>query len=89
MSSSPNESLSITMFLCVFVFSHFFKAPVTSQTLSSSSEKSKTFVACLILSFSTDELDDAILNVFYYGNFMVLCFLIRGGACAVTCPVCW
>lgn len=66
------NSLSVITFMCVFVFSQLFKPPITS---SRSSEKSKTFVTCLI-SFSAHELDTEFLDqvvffclfLFYYGQ---------------------
>lgn len=73
--STLRKERSVCYNICVFfAFSHFFKPPVTTRKMSSSSnDKSKTFVTFLTLSFSADKLDTDFLNLtflgfFYYGK---------------------
>lgn len=86
LNTYPKRLSGIT-FACDFVFSQFFKPPlITKQMSSSSPEQGKAFVKYIILSFSADDTD---FSMFY-------CYLraagprryLSGGACAVTCPLC-
>lgn len=88
LNTYPKRLSSIT-FACDFVFSQFFKPPLTTKQMSSSSpEQGRPFVTYMILSFSADELHTDFSMFYCYIRAAGPRRYLSGGVRAVSCPLC-